>query len=260
MLVCSLDKSSLRPRGARYQGGISYTTHNRDMWYIDKCQYCLINSTQSTLQKAKVLHPPSSGVLAPSLLCRNGLLCTNRVALEASSERLTSEGDHLYTDNSDHLCTDGLPAAAATSARAKRSSPPSSYEGEDKTIQERGHHLHGVRRLVRPLGQRRSSAAGGAGDATDAVDLRTARPSPVRWTDSHASLGGRKQHWRRHQNHQRDRAIARLASHPKELGGAWDGAVAQPAVHLHKAGDHPFPQMLEEEAGRSVASTDIPWR
>jgi hypothetical protein len=42
--------------------------------------------------------------------------------------------------------------------------------------------------------------------------------------------------------------------------GARDGPVAQPAVHLHKAGDHPSPRMLEEEAGRSVASTDIPWR
>jgi hypothetical protein len=37
MLVCSLDKSSLHPRGARYQGGINYTTHNRDKWYTDKC-------------------------------------------------------------------------------------------------------------------------------------------------------------------------------------------------------------------------------
>jgi hypothetical protein len=37
MLVCSLDKSSLHPRGARYQGRIGYTTHNRDKWYTDKC-------------------------------------------------------------------------------------------------------------------------------------------------------------------------------------------------------------------------------
>jgi hypothetical protein len=37
-----------------------------------------------------------------------------------------------------------LPATAATSARAKRSSPLSSYGDEDKTIQERGRHLHGV--------------------------------------------------------------------------------------------------------------------
>jgi hypothetical protein len=39
--------------------------------------------------------------------------------------------------------------------------------------------------------------------------------------------------------------------------GMRDGAAAQPAVHLHEAGKHPSPRMLEEEAGRSVASTDI---
>jgi hypothetical protein len=42
--------------------------------------------------------------------------------------------------------------------------------------------------------------------------------------------------------------------------GVRDGAVAQPAVHLHEAGDHPSLQMLEEEAGRNVASTNIPRR
>jgi hypothetical protein len=51
-----------------------------------------------------------------------------------------------------HLCTGGLLAAAAISARAKRFLPLSSYVGEDKTIQERDRHLHGVRRLVGPPG------------------------------------------------------------------------------------------------------------
>jgi hypothetical protein len=104
--------------------------------------------------------------------------------------------------------------------RAKRSSPPSSYRGEDKTIQERGRHLHGVRHLVRPPGRCQSSTVGGAGDTTDVADLRTARPSPVRRTDSHAPLGGGRQRQRRHQSHQsqRDGAAARLASHSKELG------------------------------------------
>jgi hypothetical protein len=57
----------------------------------------------------------------------------------------------------------------------------------------------------------------------------------------------------RHQSHQsqRDGAPARLASHPKELGAA------QPAVHFHEAGEHPSPRMLEEEEGRSDASTEI---
>jgi hypothetical protein len=37
-----------------------------------------------------------------------------------------------------------------------------------------------------PPGRRRSSAAGNMGEAVDVADLRTARPSPMRWTDSHA--------------------------------------------------------------------------
>jgi hypothetical protein len=44
---------------------------------------------------------------------------------------------------------------------ARRPSPPSSYGGEDKTIQERGRHPHGVRRLVRPPGRRWSSVSCG---------------------------------------------------------------------------------------------------
>jgi hypothetical protein len=89
--------------------------------------------------------------------------------------------------------------------------------------------------------RRRSSTADDARDATDVVDLRTARLSPVRRTDSHAPLGGGRQRRRRYQSHQsqRDGATTRLASHSKELGGTRDGAVAQPAVLLHKAGDHP---------------------
>jgi hypothetical protein len=114
---------------------------------------------------------------------------------------LASGGNHLSTDDSGHLCTGGLPATAATSLRAKRSSPPSSYGGEDKTIQERGGHLRGVRRLVRPPRRRQSSASGCAGNATDAADLRTARSSPVRWTNSRAPLGGGRQRWRRRQSH-----------------------------------------------------------
>jgi hypothetical protein len=122
---------------------------------------------KSTLQKAKVLHPLSSGTLVPSLLCRNGLLCTSRVMLEASSgqphqrwrpplhQRLASDNGHLHPG--------GLPITAATIVRTKRSSLPSSYRGEDKTIQERDRHLHNVRRLVRPPGRHRNCAAGARG-------------------------------------------------------------------------------------------------
>jgi hypothetical protein len=235
---------------------------------------------KSTLQKAKVLHPPSSGILVPSLLCRYKLPDASRVALEvrghcpcgilqdgviavmAASMRaplrrgprprpptgrgneaikakeleawrqvalvvspaeattstagsLTSGGDHLSTDDSGHLCTGGLPVTTVASARAERSSPPSSYEGEDNTIQERDRHLRGVRRLVRLPRRRRSSAADCAGNAMDAADLRTARPSPVRWTDSRAPLGG----GRRHQSHPSQGARHAVA----------DGACSRPA-------------------------------
>jgi hypothetical protein len=143
---------------------------------------------------------------------------------------LTSGGDHPYSErpplhqrlasDGGHLRPGGLPTTAAITVCTKRSSLPSSYGGEDKIIQERGRHLHGVRRLVRPPGRRRNSADGGAGDATDVADLRTARPSPVRWTDSHAPISGGRKCRRQHQSHQsqRDGAAARLASHPKILG------------------------------------------
>jgi hypothetical protein len=52
---------------------------------------------------------------------------------------------------------------------------------EDKTIQEHERRPSGVRRLGRSPG-----AAGDAGRAADMPDLRVARQSPVRWTDSHA--------------------------------------------------------------------------
>jgi hypothetical protein len=122
-------------------------------------------------------------------------------ATTSAAGSLTSGGDHLSTDDSDHLCTGGLPATAAASTRVKRSSLPSSYESEDKTIQERGRHPHGVRRLVRPPGRRRNSAASGAGDAMDVVNLHMARPSPVRWTDSHAPISGRRHRRRQRQSH-----------------------------------------------------------
>jgi hypothetical protein len=93
-------------------------------------------------------------------------LHTSRVAWEASSERLASGGDHLYTDVSPTATAtsapSGSPAEATTSApdsltsgdepplhrwlasddghisvcaMAKRPSPPPSYGGEGKTIQ-----------------------------------------------------------------------------------------------------------------------------
>jgi hypothetical protein len=64
------------------------------------------------------------------------------------------------------------------------------------------------------------TVAGGTEGAAGAADMCTVRPSPVRWTGSHALLGGGRRRLRRHRGHQsqRDGAAARLASHPKELG------------------------------------------
>jgi hypothetical protein len=99
--------------------------------------------------------------------------------VEATTSTPASGGDHLCNGQPP-------PAEAATSApmayRRRRTPqrvqkgprPPSFCGGEDKTIQERDRHLHGVRRFVQPLGRRRNSVAGGAGDATGATDLHTA--------------------------------------------------------------------------------------
>jgi hypothetical protein len=121
--------------------------------------------------------------------------------LKASSERLASGGDHLS------MC-----------AMVKKPSPPPSYGGDDKTIQAkefeaRGPHLHDI-------GAAWPALASGVGDVAGAADLRTTRPSPVRWTGGHAPLDSGRRRWRRHRSHQsqRDGAAARLASHPKELG------------------------------------------
>jgi hypothetical protein len=98
---------------------------------------------------------------------------------------LTSGGDHLITDDSGHLRTGSLPATVAASARAKRSSLPSSHGSEDKTIQECGRHPPRRTTSCTTPGRCQSSAAGGVEDTVDVADLHTARLSPVRWTDSH---------------------------------------------------------------------------
>jgi hypothetical protein len=163
-------------------------------------------------------------------------------------QRLASGGDHL-----------------SVFAMARRPSPLSSYGGDDKTIQARDRHLHGVRRLVQPPGRRRSSVACGgrwrkgrcgcSGPAHGATVARAVDGQPRSAWRQEAALEAapkpsKPKRWSRN--------TARFP--PQRVGGARDGAVAQPAVHLHKAGEHPFPRMLEEEAGRSVASTDIPRR
>jgi hypothetical protein len=116
-------------------------------------------------------------------------------ATTSAAGSLTSGGDHLSTDDSSHLRTGGLPAMAAAPTAHEEVLAPALLRSEDKTIQERDRHLHGVRRLVRP------PRVASERCATDAADLRTARPSPVRWTNSRVPLGGGRRHWRRRQSH-----------------------------------------------------------
>jgi hypothetical protein len=55
----------------------------------------------------------------------------------ASSERLTSGGDHISTDGGSHLCTDDPPSSGdhlSMYAAAKGSSPPCSYGGDNEAI------------------------------------------------------------------------------------------------------------------------------
>jgi hypothetical protein len=151
-------------------------------------------SMRAPLQRGPRPHPPTGGdneaIKAKELEARwQVVLVVSPAEATTSATGLTSGGNHLSTDDSGQLCTGGLPATTAASPRAERSSPLSSYGGEDKTIQERGRHLRGVRRLVQPPGRRQSSAAGCAGNAMDAADLRMTRPSPVQWTNNHAPFG-----------------------------------------------------------------------
>jgi hypothetical protein len=121
------------------------------------------------------------------------------------------------------VATTSAPTTAATSApvgggclstREEVLAPVLLWSG-DKTIQERSRRPRGgVRPLVRPPG-----AAGGAGEVVDVADLRMARPSPVRWTDSHAPTK------------QQEAASEAVPKPPKPRHQARDGW-----RHLHSAG------------------------
>jgi hypothetical protein len=93
-----------------------------------------------------------------------------QMALMPSPAEATAPARGSLTGDDDHL-----------NAHEGVLAPISTNRSEDKTIQERRRHCHDIRRLVQP-----PSAAGGAGEAVDVVDLRTAPPSPVRWMGSHA--------------------------------------------------------------------------
>jgi hypothetical protein len=132
---------------------------------------------------------------------------------------LTSGGDHLSANDNSHPRTSGLPAMAAASARAKRSSLPSPHGSEDKTIQERGRHPRGVRHLVRPLdgGGIVRPAAREKPWMWRTCARRDCRPCDG-WTTT-PRPGGRRQRRRPHQSHP-----GQGARH-----AAADGACSRPA-------------------------------
>jgi hypothetical protein len=180
--------------------------------------------------------------------------------LKASSERLASSGDHL--------CTSDLPAVATTSACAPwRGGPrprppmgvrtrPSKHAAAASTVYDVLYDPPGGVGAVWPVvagGARGRCGCGGPAHGVTIARAVDGQPCSA-WrreaTMEAAPKPSKPKKW--------SHSTARFP--PQRVGGTRDGPVAQPAVHLHEAGDHPSPRMLEEEAGRSIASMDIPWR
>eukprot|EP00267_Zea_mays_P051515 XP_020404474.1 serine/arginine repetitive matrix protein 1-like [Zea mays] len=130
-------------------------------------------------------------------------------ATTSATGSLTRGDDHLSADDSSHLCTGGRRLPQHT-RRGPRSRPH--YGSEDKTIQERGCRPRSIPRLVPPPG-----AAASAGEAVDVADLRTARPSPVRWTGSHAPT-------------KRQEAVSEAAPRPSKPGNRAHGGRRHPQL------------------------------
>jgi hypothetical protein len=120
-------------------------------------------------------HPPTGGdneaIKAKEWEARwqVALVVSTAEATTSTVGGLTSGGEHLSTNDSGHLRTGGLPTTAATPTAHEEVLAPALLWSEDKTIQERGRRLHGVRHLVRPPGAASEQCA------TDAAELRTAR-------------------------------------------------------------------------------------
>jgi hypothetical protein len=185
-------------------------------------------SMRAPFRRGTRLRPPTGGdneaIKAKEWEARRqvALVVSLVEATTSAAGSLTSGGDHLSTDDSGHLCTCGLPATAAVLARVERSSPLSSYGGEDKTIQERDRHLRGVRRLVRPPGRRRSSAP----RMRQTYARHDRRPcggltAAPRLAAAGGVGGGGRRRWRQRQSHPRQGARHAAA----------DGACCRPAPH-----------------------------
>jgi hypothetical protein len=94
---------------------------------------------------------------------------------------LTCGGHHLSTDDSGHLRADAAPAnGGRPSAHEEVLTPVLATGGRTRPSGNTDTAPVAYDVLCDPPG-----AASGAGRAVDVADLRTVRPSPVRWTDSH---------------------------------------------------------------------------
>jgi hypothetical protein len=111
------------------------------------------------------------------------------VALTVSSAEATTSavgsltyGDHhLSTDDSGHLRADAAPANGGRPSAHKEVLTPVLATGvRTRPSRDADTALRRTTCCAPPPG-----ATGGAGRAVDVADLRVARPSPVRWTDSH---------------------------------------------------------------------------
>jgi hypothetical protein len=96
---------------------------------------------------------------------------------------LTYGGHHLSTDDSGHLRTNAAPANGGRPSAHKEVLTLVLATGGRTTPSGNTDTAPAVYDVLGPPPP--PGAAGGAGRAVDVADLRTARPSPVRWTDSH---------------------------------------------------------------------------
>jgi hypothetical protein len=190
---------------------------------------------------------------------------------------LTSGGDHLYSERpasrGGHLCTDGSPATVATFApvacrqrwspqrvrRGPRPRPsmgvrtrPSQNAAATSTVYDVLYDPPGGGGAVRPVAQ-------GTPRMWRTCARRDHHPCGGRTTTPHLAAGGSVGGGTKANKAKKMEPHHGSLPTPKSWG-VRDRVVAQLAVHLDEAGDHPSPRMLEEEAGRSVASMDIPWR
>jgi hypothetical protein len=194
------------------RGGDHLSTDGSDRLCTDDSPAVAITSARAPLRKGPHPRLPTEGdneaIKAKELEARRqvALMVSPAEATTSAMGSLTSDGDHLITDDSGHLRTDGrrLPQHART---GPRSHPY--CRSEDKAIQEHDRRPRSVRCLVRPAvrekpwmwrtcARRDRRPCGG----------RTATPQP----------SSRRQYRRRHQSHP-----GRGASH-----AAANGACSRP--------------------------------